>query len=89
GPALPLPDEATAPAPPAAGSATPPALEFDPASLPPVESLTPESDLAPFLRPEVPAALRQAALRRLWSLDPTIRDFVGPADYAWDYNAAG
>ncbi|WP_135470482.1 DUF3306 domain-containing protein, partial [Crenalkalicoccus roseus] len=60
---------------------------FDLASLPPVESLTAASDITPFLRARVPALLRQAALRRLWSLDPAIRDFVGPADYAWDYNA--
>jgi hypothetical protein len=54
-----------------------------------VESLTAESDFAAFLREEVPAALRRAALRRAWSLDPAIRDFVGPADYAWDFNAPG
>jgi hypothetical protein len=60
---------------------------FDPASLPAVETLTPESDLTAFLRAEVPAALRQAALRRMWSLDPAIRDYIGPADYAWDFNA--
>jgi Protein of unknown function (DUF3306) len=60
---------------------------FDPASLPPIESLTTESDFAAFLREEVPAALRRAALRRVWTLDPAIRDFVGPADYAWDFNA--
>ena len=46
-----------------------------------------ESDFAAFLREEVPAALRRAALRRAWTLDPAIRDFVGPADYAWDFNA--
>jgi hypothetical protein len=39
------------------------------------------------MRPGVPAWLRTAALRRIWSLDPEIRSFVGPADYAWDYNA--
>jgi hypothetical protein len=64
-----------------------PAAEFDPASLPPIESLTAESDISCFLRPQVPAALRSAALRRVWTLDPVIRDYVGPADYAWDYNA--
>lgn len=70
--------------------ATPPAEpEFDPATLPPVESLTAESDITVFLRPQVPASLRSAALRRVWSLDPVIRDYVGPADYAWDYNAPG
>lgn len=62
--------------------------EFDPASLPPVETLGLDSDFAAFLRPRVPAALRQAALRRMWPLDPAIRDFIGPADYAWDYNVA-
>ena len=39
------------------------------------------------LGPQVSPLLRQAALRRLWALDPAIRDFVGPADYAWDFNA--
>ncbi|MDN3566117.1 DUF3306 domain-containing protein [Paeniroseomonas aquatica] len=67
--------------------AAPPAEAFDPAGLPPVESLTGASDFTAFLRPGVPAPLRQAALRRAWTLDPAIRDFIGPADYAWDYNA--
>jgi Protein of unknown function (DUF3306) len=61
--------------------------EFDPASLPPVESLTIESDFKAFLHRKVPLDLRAAALRRAWSLDPAIRDFIGPADYAWDFNA--
>ena len=65
----------------------PPEEAFDAASLPPVESLTGASDFTAFLRPGVPAPLRQAALRRAWTLDPAIRDFIGPADYAWDYNA--
>ena len=73
---------------PVAGSPAAEALpDFDPASLPPIESLTAESDITGFLRPQVPAALRTAALRRVWTLDPAIRDYVGPADYAWDYNA--
>ncbi|MFC7475461.1 DUF3306 domain-containing protein [Dankookia sp. GCM10030260] len=79
---------ATVEAPPAAVASPAEALpEFDPASLPPVESLTAESDIAAFLRPQVPAALRTAALRRAWTLDPAIRDYIGPADYAWDFNA--
>ncbi len=77
--------EAEAPSP---AEAEPKALPaFDPASLPPLETLTEASDFTAFLRAEVPAALRQAALRRAWRLDPAIRDFTGPADYAWDYNA--
>ena len=74
---------------PAAPPAAPVPVEppFDPATLPPVESLTIESDIRDFLRKEVPEALKRAALRKAWALDPAIRDFVGPADYAWDYNA--
>jgi hypothetical protein len=60
--------------------------EFDLASLPPLESLGAGSDLSAFLHAKVPALLRQAALRRVWAADPGIRDFMGPADYAWDYN---
>jgi hypothetical protein len=80
--ALPAVAPEAAPAP-----AEPAEPEFDPASLPPVESLTAESDFTAFLRKEVPEALKRAALRRAWALDPAIRDFVGPADYAWDFNA--
>ncbi len=58
--------------------------------LPPLEALTPETDLAPFLRAGVPTALRNAALRRMWSLDPAIRDFVSEArEYAYDWNSPG
>jgi len=54
-----------------------------------VATITAETDLAPFLKPGVPAAIRNAALRRKWLLNPTIRDYVDPAlDYAWDWNAA-
>src|ERR1044071_4942596 len=57
------------------------------ARLPSVEELTAESDLAQFLRKGVPLALRNAALRRGWALDPKIRDYVGEArDYAYDWN---
>jgi hypothetical protein len=81
-PPPPAPLEAQPEAPPAE-----PEDEFDPASLPPIESLTIESDFKVFLHRKVPLELRSAALRRAWSLDPSIRDFIGPADYAWDYNA--
>jgi len=66
---------------------TEPEDEFDLTSLPPIESLTIESDFKAFLHRKVPLELRSAALRRAWSLDPAIRDFIGPADYAWDFNA--
>jgi hypothetical protein len=60
------------------------------AALPRLEDLTPDTDLAPFMRVGVPASLRNAALRRVWALDPTIRDRVGDAlDYAYDWNLPG
>lgn len=88
------------PAPPSEPSAavqveTPPAEEpgltpEEIAELPKPEELTVESDLSAFLRKGVPDALRKAALRKMWTLDPEIRDFVGPArDYAYDWNVAG
>jgi hypothetical protein len=58
------------------------------ARLPRIEDLTARSDVAQFLRKGVPVALRNAALRRVWALDPKIRDYVGEArDYAYDWNA--
>lgn len=59
--------------------------QFDPASLPPVESITSLSDVTAFLREGVPAELTRAALRRVWTADPAIRDFVGLAENAWDF----
>jgi Protein of unknown function (DUF3306) len=64
-------------------------LPFDLAKLPPLESITAESDIRAFLAPGVPAELTRAALRRAWSADPKVRDFVGLADYDWDFNAPG
>lgn len=58
----------------------------EPEPLPRIEDLTAESDLSAFLRAGVPPELQKAALRRAWSLDPAIRDYCGPADYALDFN---
>ena len=54
--------------------------------LPSLEELTADSDLAAFLREGVPEILKNSALRKMWSLDPAIRDHVGLAEYAWDFN---
>ncbi len=60
------------------------------AALPKIEELTPETDISAFLRRGVPEALKNAALRRMWSLDPAVRDYVGDArDYAYDWNVPG
>ena len=60
---------------------------FDAATLPPVESIGNGSDIGPFLASGVPADLTRAALRRAWSTDPAIRDFVGLSENDWDFNA--
>lgn len=63
--------------------------EFDITTLPDIETATAETDFTAFLQKGVPAFLKRQALRRAWTLDPGIRDFIGPADYAWDFNAEG
>jgi hypothetical protein len=59
----------------------------EPIEWPSLDSLTAETDFRLFLRDGVPEAIRHAALRRLWSLDPAIRDFTNALDYGWDFNA--
>jgi Protein of unknown function (DUF3306) len=71
------------------GASEPPELAPDLAKLPPIETITAETDIRAFLAPGVPPELTRAALRRVWAADPKIRDFVGLADYDWDFNAPG
>jgi Protein of unknown function (DUF3306) len=59
--------------------------EIDLSELPSVDSITAATDITEFLRKGIPAELSRAALRRAWSADPTIRDFVGLAENAWDF----
>lgn len=82
-PAEPGPDAtlAVAGTTPAAASAP----EFDLTKLPSLDSIGANTDIRVFLQPGVPSALKHAALRRAWSADPAIRDYIGPADYAWDF----
>ena len=84
-PASPSPPSDAAPAPAAQPDAAPVDLE----ALPPIETITAETDIRAFLAPGVPAQLTRAALRRAWATDPAIRDFVGLAENAWDFNAPG
>ncbi|NLS70578.1 DUF3306 domain-containing protein [Bradyrhizobium brasilense] len=60
--------------------------EFDLASLPSIDTITSATDITAFLRKGIPQELTRAALRRAWSADPVIRDFVGLAENAWDFN---
>lgn len=57
--------------------------------LPDVDTLTAQSDITAFLRENVPRAIKAAALRRAWSVDPAIRDFTGPVEMDWDFNDPG
>jgi hypothetical protein len=59
---------------------------FDLTALPPIEDITAQTDITGFLQQGVPLDLSRAALRRAWSADPTIRDFIGLAENAWDFN---
>ena len=87
------PPAADAPAPEGVAGSDPQEPELTPeelADLPKVEEITAASDISGFLRRGVPEALRNAALRKMWSLNPAIRDFVGEArDYAYDWNTPG
>jgi hypothetical protein len=60
--------------------------ELDLSSLPPIDSITAATDVTAFLRQGIPQDLSRAALRRAWAADPAIRDFVGLAENAWDFN---
>ena len=76
--------------PPAAPPAEPLTEEEWRALLPPIEQITAETDIRAFMQKGVPAALRNAALRRAWAADPLIASYEDPArDYFWDWNAPG
>jgi hypothetical protein len=59
---------------------------FDVASLPSIDSITANTDVRAFMQAGVPPDLTRAALRRAWSADPQIRDFVGLVENGWDFN---
>jgi hypothetical protein len=71
------------------GARRSPEAAFDPTKLPPIETITAESDITAFLAPGVPPELTRAALRRAWAVDPKIRDFIGLSENSWDFNAPG
>ncbi len=86
-------DRAEQPETKAAGEPPPPAHDEEPpldlTKLPRVEDLTADTDITAFLDRRVPAQLRNAVLNRMWSLDPTIRDFIEVAEMQWDWNTPG
>lgn len=66
----------------------PPENVFDLSKLPSLDSIGPATDISAFLQPGVPEALSRAALRRAWSADPGIRDFIGLSENSWDFTAS-
>jgi hypothetical protein len=80
-PAAPSPVE-PAPGPPAAEAQ---ALRAEPVPLPPVESLTPDSDFTPFMQAEVDPATRRQALKTLFQ-DPQFNVMDGLDVYIDDYS---
>lgn len=59
--------------------------EFDLSSLPSIESIGAGTDIRAFLQKGVPLELSRAALRRAWTTDPIIRDFIEVAENQWDF----
>ena len=58
----------------------------DRVQLPSLDSIGADTDIADFLRPGVPPDLTRAALRRAWTSDPAIKNFVGLVENGWDFN---
>jgi hypothetical protein len=58
----------------------------DPVQLPSLDSIGADTDIADFLRPGVSPDLTRAALRRAWTSDPAIKNFVGLVENGWDFN---
>jgi hypothetical protein len=54
--------------------------------LPPIEELTADSDYTVFFQKNVPEALKNAALRKLWHSDPIFGHLDGLDHYAEDFN---
>jgi len=69
------------------GQRLPTQSPLDAAKLPSIESIGAGSDIRHFLAFGVPEDLTRAALRRAWSTDPAIRDFIGLSENSWDFNA--
>jgi hypothetical protein len=83
--AVPKPEQKSAEPADAAPAEPTEAQPFDPATLPTVESIDAATDIRDFLKTGVPAELTRAALRRVWTSDPAIRDFIEIAENQWDF----
>jgi hypothetical protein len=55
-------------------------------TLPPIESLTADSDITPFMKNGVPEFIKQRALRKMWRITPLFGFRDGLDDYDEDFN---
>ncbi len=82
----PVPQDGEGPTPAAEQSSLPAAEAATAAEpLPPVESLTPDSDFKPFMRPDVSPDIKQAAMKQLFK-DPHFNLMDGLDTYIDDYS---
>lgn len=79
------PEAAAPPAPTETKRQTNAERPIDLSKLPSIESIGPGSDVSAFLQKGVPGDLARAALRRVWTTDPAIRDFIGIAENQYDF----
>jgi Protein of unknown function (DUF3306) len=57
------------------------------AALPSIESIVSGADISAFMQAWVPAPLRNAVLRKMWTIDASLTEHLcQPLDYAYDYN---
>lgn len=66
-----------------------PQSSFDAANVTPMGSIDSGAGIRQFLASGMPTHMTGAALRRAWSTDPAIRDFIGLSENSWDFDAAG
>jgi hypothetical protein len=66
-----------------------PQSSFDAANPTPIGSIDSGAGNRSFLASGMPTDVTRAALRRTWSTDPAIRDFIGLSENSWDFNAPG
>jgi hypothetical protein len=86
----PLPETAPETTPESSSEPTEEELEAEAAELglPPLESLGEGSDFKAFMAKEVPARLRNRALRKLWISNPVLANLDGLVDYGEDFTDA-
>jgi hypothetical protein len=81
------PEQERPPMPVPGASTETPAVDLS--KLPSLDEITAKTDISGFLQKGVPTDLARAALRRAWTSDPAIRDFVGLQENDWVFNKPG